>query len=57
MATDTPLNWLDDDQLTSGAQRPRYVIAGEEDGTWSVYDTKTDQPAVLEEQMMVKLTF
>lgn len=57
MASDTPLNWLDDDQLTPGMQRARYVIAGEEDGTWSVYDTKTDLPAILEEQMLVKLTF
>jgi hypothetical protein len=54
---DQPLNWLDDDQPTPGQERPRYVIAGEENGTWSVYDRLTNLPAVLDENMLVELTF
>ncbi|MDB5525145.1 MAG: hypothetical protein JWM58_2908 [Rhizobium sp.] len=55
MVSDQPMNWLDDDQISS--TRPRYAVRGEEDGTWSVYDTKTDLPAVLDEWMMVQLVF
>jgi hypothetical protein len=54
---DQPLNWLDDDQPQAGQERPRYVIAGEENGSWSVYDRLTNLPAVLDENMLVELTF
>jgi hypothetical protein len=54
---DQPLNWLDDDQREPGQDRLRYVIAGEENGTWSVYDRLTNLPAVLDENMLVELTF
>jgi len=57
MASDQPLNWLDDDQLTSGPGRPRYALVGEENGTWSVYDHITGLPAILDEEMLVEMTF
>jgi hypothetical protein len=57
MAKETPLNWLDDDQKPADHTGPRYEIRGEDDGTWSVYDTRSDLPVVWEEKMMVKLTF
>ena len=52
---DQPLNWLDDDQ--HGQSGPRYRLVGEEDGSWSVYDTRTDLPVVWEDKMMVHMTF
>jgi hypothetical protein len=55
MATDQPMNWFDDDQLSS--PRARYAVRGEDDGTWSVYDTRTGLPAILDDRMMVKLVF
>lgn len=57
MASDQPLNFLDDDQLTSGEGRPRYALVGEENGTWSVYDRITGLPAILDEEMLVEMTF
>jgi hypothetical protein len=53
---DQPRNWLDN-HSEPGQERPRYVIAGEENGTWSVYDRLTNLPAVLDENMLVELTF
>lgn len=35
----------------------RYAIRGEEDGTWTVCVVATGLPVVLEEQMLVRLTF
>jgi len=55
MASDQPLNFLDDDQQTAG--RPRYALLGEENGTWSVYDRITGLPAILDEEMLVEMTF
>jgi hypothetical protein len=57
MMADQPNNWLDDDQAAPGAERPRYVIAGEENGSWSVYDRLTNLPAILDEEMLVEMTF
>ncbi len=57
MASDQPMNWLDDDQPIPGQERPRYVLEGEEDGTWSVHDTKTGIPGILDDRMLVKMTF
>jgi hypothetical protein len=33
---DGPMNWFDDDQGGAGAERPRYFIESQENGTWSV---------------------
>lgn len=57
MASDQPLNWLDDDQLAPGQGRQRYALVGEENGTWSVYDRVNNLPAILDEEMLVELTF
>lgn len=35
----------------------RYAIRGEVDGTWTVCEIATGLPVVLEEQMLVRLTF
>lgn len=53
MASDQPMNWLDQ---TSG-DRPRYAVRGEDDGTWSIYDTETNLPAIVDDWMMVQLVF
>jgi len=53
--SDQPMNWLDDDQ--AGAARPRYFIEGQENGTWSVFDRLTNAPAVVDDEMLVELTF
>ncbi len=52
---DGPMNWLDDAQ--AGAERPRYFIEGQENGTWSVFDRLTNAPAVIDDEMLVELTF
>lgn len=52
---DGPMNWFDDDQ--AGAERPRYFIESQENGTWSMFDRLTNAPAVLGDQMLVELTF
>jgi len=57
MASDQPLNWLDDDQLNPGQGRPRYALVGEENGTWSVHDRQTGLPAILDDEMLVEMTF
>lgn len=35
----------------------RYGIRGEEDGTWTICELATGLPVVLEEQMLVRLSF
>jgi len=53
---DSPLNWLDirDDWNDPG---PRFVLAGQDDGTFTVMDRLTDTPAVWNDQMLFSLSF
>lgn len=52
MAKDT-VNWLDDSDETHADQTElRYYIAGQEDGTWSVFDRQTNMPAAMENQLL-----
>ena len=54
---DSPLNWLDNDPFdtTSGGQR--FVMSGEDDGSFTVIDQVTNSPAVWNDQMLFGLTF
>ena len=53
----TPLNFLDLDQLQFNGDGPRFVMAGEEDGLWTVVDQLTMRPAIWNDQMLFGLTF
>ena len=54
---DAPLNWLDIDLFDFKGNGPRFVLAGEHDGTFTVMDRVTDTPAVWNDQMLFGLTF
>ena len=54
--SDSPLNWLDirTDWNDPG---PRFVMSGQDDGTFTVMDRLTDTPAVWNDRMLFSLTF
>lgn len=54
--SDSPLNWLDirTDWNDSG---PRFVLSGQDDGTFTVMDQLTDTPAVWNDRMLFGLSF
>ena len=54
---DSPLNWLDTDLFDFEATGPRFVLAGEEDGSWTVMDQITNMPAIWNDEMLVGLPF
>jgi len=54
---DGPLNWLDSDLFDIKGSGPRFVMAGEEDGSWTVIDQVTNMPAIWNDQMLFSLTF
>ena len=54
---DAPLNWLDIDLFDFKGTGPRFVLAGEHDGTFTVMDRVTETPAVWNDQMLFGLTF
>jgi hypothetical protein len=51
-----PMNWLDTDHDWEGAG-PRFVLVGEEDGSFTVMDQVTGMPAVWNDQMLFSLPF
>lgn len=53
---DAPLNWLDI-KLDWSDPGPRFVLAGEDDGSFTVMDRLTDTPAVWNDQMLFSLSF
>lgn len=53
----SPLNWLDLDAFDIAGNGPRFVLAGEEDGSWTVIDQATNMPAVWDDRMLFGLTF
>jgi hypothetical protein len=54
---DAPLNWLDIDLFDFKGNGPRFVLAGEHDGTFTVMDQLTQTPAIWNDQMLFGLTF
>ncbi|MCB1447628.1 MAG: hypothetical protein KDJ87_18040 [Rhizobiaceae bacterium] len=54
---DGPLNWLDIDLLDFRDTGPRFVLAGEEDGSWTVMDQATNMPAFWNDQLLFGLDF
>lgn len=54
---DAPLNWLDIDLFDFTGHGPRFVLAGEHDGTFTVMDQLTQTPAIWNDQMLFGLTF
>jgi len=54
---DGPLNWLDSDAFDLKGSGPRFAMAGEEDGSWTVIDRGTNMPAIWNDQMLFALTF
>ena len=54
--SDSPLNWLDID-IDWNETGPRFVLAGEDDGTFTVMDRLTNTPAVWNDQMLFSLPF
>ncbi|MDB5554450.1 MAG: hypothetical protein JWL86_4434 [Rhizobium sp.] len=54
---DGPLNWLDTDLFDLKSASPRFVLAGEEDGTWTVMDQVTNLPAIWNDTMLFSLAF
>jgi hypothetical protein len=54
---DGPLNWLDTDLFDLQSTGPRFVLAGEDDGTWTVMDQVTNLPAIWNDEMLFSLTF
>ena len=53
---DGPLNWLDIDLDWDGAG-PRFVLLGEDDGSFTVMDQVTGMPAVWNDTMLFSLSF
>lgn len=51
------LNWLDIDVFDFRGNGPRFVMSGEDDGTFSVMDLITNTPAIWNDQMLFGLTF
>ncbi|MBX9455438.1 MAG: hypothetical protein KL863_05100 [Rhizobium sp.] len=51
------LNWLDSDLFDFTGGGPRFVMAGEDDGTFSVVDQVTRMPAIWNDQMLFGLSF
>jgi len=51
-----PRNWLDID-LDWNDPGPRFVLSGEDDGSFTVIDRLTNTPAVWNDQMLFSLTF
>ena len=54
---DGPLNWLDIDHFDLKADGPRFVMAGEHDGTFTIIDQISNTPAIWNDQMLFGLTF
>lgn len=54
---DSPLNWLDNDPFDTTSGGPRFVMSGEDDGSFTVIDKVTNSPAVWNDQMLFGLTF
>ena len=54
---DGPLNWLDPDPVENPTPGPRFALAGEEDGSWTVIDQLTGMPAVFNDKMLFSLPF
>jgi hypothetical protein len=54
--SDSPLNWLDT-EVDWTDPGPRFVIEGQDDGTFTVIDRLTDTPAVWNDQMLFNLSF
>jgi hypothetical protein len=54
---DGPLNWLDQDLFDFSGRGPRFVLAGEEDGSWTVMDQMTNMPAIFNDEMLFGLPF
>jgi hypothetical protein len=55
--TDGPLNWLDLDPFLDARNGPRYVLFGEEDGSFTVMDQTTRAAAIWNNQMLFGLPF
>lgn len=51
------LNWLDIDIFEFSGNGPRFVVAGEHDGTFTIIDQVTQTPAIWNDQMLFGLTF
>lgn len=54
---DGPLNWLDLDPFLDAGGGPRYVLVGEEDGSFTVMDRTTKAAAIWNNQMLFGLPF
>ena len=54
---DGRLNWLDPDLFDLKTSGPRFALAGEEDGSWTVMDHVTNLPAVWNDEMLFGLPF
>lgn len=54
---DGPLNWLDHDPFLIVGHGPRYVLVGEEDGSFTVMDQTTKAAAIWNDQMLFGLPF
>lgn len=46
-----------DDQDQADQSELRYFIGGEENGTWTVYDRRTNQPAALHGRSLAGIDF
>ena len=52
-----PLNWLDSDYIDMTGSGARFVLTGEDDGSWTVFDQATNLPAIWNDEMLFSLTF
>ena len=55
--SDGPRNWLDIESFEFNNSGPRFVLTGEEDGSWSVMDQITNTPAVWNDEMLFGLSY
>ena len=54
---DGPLNWLDHSPSPSAAFGPKYVLVGEDDGSFTVMDQETRTAAIWDDRMLCGLSF